>query len=343
MLPILETLLAGLAVGFLLDKLRMPGGMMIGAVIGSCAFGVITGSAEMPKAAKITAQIVAGAFIGSGVSRQELREMKSIAKPAAILLPGLLLINVACGFLIHWTSPADLITSFMCSTPGGVSDIPMIATDLGADTSKVVLMQFVRFMMGIALFPALIRAFSPKGEKGKESAIKLAKEKPNALAVILTLAAATAFGLLGMISPVPSGTMAFAVLGSMGFKLVYPKAQTPRLVRKIAQCLAGAFVGAGIGVEQLKGLPSLFAPILLMIACYLLGAFVISAIFRRTGCFGFTESMLATTPAGASDMALISADMGIRNIKLVLLQVLRLIVVISVFPTLLSLIASACT
>ena len=43
--------------------------------------------------------------------------------------------------------------------------------------------------------------------------------------------------------------------------------------------------------------------------------------------------MLAATPAGASDMALISADLGIRNAKLIVLQVLRLITVVLVFPS----------
>ena len=38
-------------------------------------------------------------------------------------------------------------------------------------------------------------------------------------------------------------------------------------------------------------------------------------------------------PAGASDMALISADLGVYNVKLVLLQVMRLIAVILLFPS----------
>ncbi len=49
--------------------------------------------------------------------------------------------------------------------------------------------------------------------------------------------------------------------------------------------------------------------------------------------------MLAATPAGASDMALISADLGIHNIRLIFLQVMRLIAVITLFPALLKWIA----
>ncbi len=313
---------------------------MIGAVIGACVLGITTGIAEMPKVAKTIAQIIAGAFIGAGVSRQEMREMRTVARPAAILMPGLLLINLIAGLLIYLTSPLDMITSLMSCTPGGISDIPMIAADLGADTAKVTIMQFVRFMMGIALFPALIRWLNPGGEGGEAAALKREKASTSWPATLLTLAVAAMFGLLGMMSPIPSGTMAFAVLGSVAFKYFYPRAQVPRVFRKGAQCLAGAYVGAGIGLKELSEIPYLLLPIVILLACYLLGAFGISRMFEKTGCFGRTEAMLAATPAGASDMALISADLGVRNVKLILLQVLRLIVVISFFPTILSFVAA---
>ena len=49
------------------------------------------------------------------------------------------------------------------------------------------------------------------------------------------------------------------------------------------------------------------------------------------------ESMLAATPAGASDMALISADLGVQSPDLIVLQVVRMLVVISVFPQIINL------
>lgn len=340
-MPILVTLVAAYAVGFLLDKLRVPGGMMIGAVIGSCALGVATGFAEMPRVAKIAAQIIAGAYIGAGVSREEVREMKTVVKPALILLPGLLIINVVAGLIISAVSPLDLITAFMSCAPGGVSDIPMIAADLGADTSKVVILQFVRFLMGIALFPFLIKLISRRDREGQEAEIiRREKTRFEWLPAVLTLLVATAAGLLGMISPMPSGTMPFAVFGVIALKMVYPKAQTPTPLRKVAQLLSGAFVGAGISMKQLAEIPYLIVPIFVLLACYLLGALLISTLLVRAKCFGRTEAMLASTPAGASDMALISADLGIRNVKLILLQVMRVIVVISLFPTILNFIAS---
>ena len=42
--------------------------------------------------------------------------------------------------------------------------------------------------------------------------------------------------------------------------------------------------------------------------------------------------MLMLTPAGASDMALISADIGVSSPRLILVQIYRLIIATAIFP-----------
>ena len=44
------------------------------------------------------------------------------------------------------------------------------------------------------------------------------------------------------------------------------------------------------------------------------------------------EGMLMLSPAGASDMALISADIGVSSPRLILVQVYRLLIATAVFP-----------
>ena len=52
------------------------------------------------------------------------------------------------------------------------------------------------------------------------------------------------------------------------------------------------------------------------------------------------EAMLAATPAGANDMALISGDLGVHSQDLNVLQIIRMIVVVSVFPQIVRLVVS---
>lgn len=335
--PALQTLLAALAVGMLFYRLRVPGGMMVGAVVGACALNLATGSAAMPWQAKTAAQIAAGAFIGVGVRREDLREMSSIVKTAGIVIGCLMVVNIVSGLIIWGVSPLDPLTALMASAPGGLSDIPIIAADMGADASKVLVLQFVRFVMGIAVFPTLISLLPM--EEGGGAAGTYERGKADWPHTLLTLIAAAVAGLLGRASPVPGGTMAFATIGSIAFKLVYEKACLKKSVRLAAQCLSGAYVGAGIGMTQIMELRYLFAPALALLLCYTLGALLIGRLLQKQGIFTRRESYLAATPAGASDMALISADLGVRNVRLILLQVMRLIVVITIFPTVLRVLA----
>ena len=340
LIQILLTLACALAVGRLLDRLHVPGGMMVGAVIGACVLGVFTGQAAMPAPAKTIAQIIAGAFIGSGIKREDLAEMKTIAKPAAILIPCLLAVNIAAGLLIYSTGKMDLLTALMCCVPGGISDIPMIAADMGADASIVVTMQFIRLVLGIGVFPIFIKVIT--GGNGKEATIAAKKKKTyQAGNVVLTFAVAAVCGLIGKVSPVPSGTMGFATLGSIIFACAFPqRAQMPKILRKLAQMLSGAYVGASIGAQQVKVLMTMGTPVLIIVCAYTLACFGIGWVLYKTGCFTRAEGMLAATPAGASDMALISADIGVQNAKLIVLQVMRLIVVVLFFPSILSFVVS---
>ena len=95
-----------------------------------------------------------------------------------------------------------------------------------------------------------------------------------------------------------------------------------------------------VRAAQLLKLGTLGVPVLILIAAYTISCFVIGGLLTRAGCFDRAEGMLAATPAGASDMALISADLGVSNAKLIVLQVLRLITVVLVFPTILSFVAA---
>lgn len=336
-LDMLLTLLCALFGGLILQRLKVPGGMMVGAVIGASAFNIATGQAYMHPLAKTAAQIAAGAFIGVGVKREDLGQMRALVKVALLVITSLLVVNLVTGLLIYALSPLDPLTAFMSSAPGGLSDIPMIAADLGADASQVVVLQFVRFVLGIAIFPTVIGHVSQEDASAHDHDYKAPKgDWPHTL---LTLAVSAVFGFIGRASGVPGGTMAFSTVGTIIFKLSYPKACMLRPVRRAAQWLSGAYVGAGIGMVQVVALKYLALPAVVLVTCYSLACVLIGNMLQKLKYFDRRESYLAATPAGASDMALISADLGVYNVRLVLLQVMRLVVVITTFPTILSAIA----
>ena len=169
---LLTILFAGI-VGFIFLKLKVPGGMMFGAIFGAANLILGFGHAYMPYEMKVVAQMISGAFIAVGIDRNDLKNIKRLAKPLIILVSCMLVLNMISGFVIYNFSNLDITTAFFCAIPGGMSDIPIIAGEMGADSTQVALLQFVRMCVGISTFPLFIQFVGRKegnlDEKEKDS------------------------------------------------------------------------------------------------------------------------------------------------------------------------------
>jgi uncharacterized membrane protein AbrB (regulator of aidB expression) len=149
------------------------------------------------------------------------------------------ILNFSAGALIHWVSPLDWVTSFLCVIPGGVTDTPIIAADMGADVPKVALMQLARYILGVAIFPPMILAWDQMMEKRKPSggepvflSGKNTEERKRSAvkswpAFFCTMAAALGFGMVGSITGIPAGTFLFSIIAVLALKLKFNFAFIP--------------------------------------------------------------------------------------------------------------------
>lgn len=341
-MSLLLTFGAALAGGLLLLRARVPGGMMVGAIAAVTALSLTTGMAHMPVQAKVTAQCLAGAFIACGIGQKELHQLPKLWKPLLTLLGCLLGVNLLAGWLIWRCSPLDPLTAMLCAVPGGMSDIPIIAADMGADAGKVAILQFVRMSAGIGLFPSLILLLAkappePPEEAGPQEG---GQEQTGPAAFPLTLVAAFPCGILGRLSGVPAGTLVFSMLGVIALKLLGGPVRLPMWCKRLAQVLSGAYIGCGITRKDLGELRYLILPAGIVLGCYFLNSLLTGRLLRRLFGFPLRTAMLIATPAGASDMALISSDLGVEDRQVIELQIIRMVIVISVFPQLISLVCT---
>ena len=350
MIDFVITLLVALGCGLLFYRLKVPGGMMVGAIVGACTLSVLTAHAYMPSEAKLTAQCLASAFIACSVEKSDLGNIRKIWKPALFLLGVMLGLNIFTGLLIYWCSPLDLVTSLTCAVPGGMSDIPIIAADMGADAPKVAVLQFVRMSAGIGIFPSLIALTTrnetidadPTVETEKpENAAPKRKGKINSLDLIPTMLVAFACGIFGKWTGIPAGALVCSMAGVIALKLLSGKAFLPVWTKRLAQMLSGAYIGSGIVREDLLELRFIVLPAVLLLVCYFANAVLCGSVMHKLFGLGRREAMLAATPAGATDMVLISSDLGVSSSTLVELQIIRLIVVVSLFPQVIRLIVAA--
>lgn len=340
MIELLITFLVGLACGFLFYKLGVPGGMMVGSIVGVSALSILSGVASMPAEAKLAAQCMAGAFIACSVEQSDIKNLPKVLRPALVLLGAMLCLNLILGMLIWLCSPLDMITSFMCAVPGGMSDTPLIAADLGADAAKVAVLQFVRMSAGIGIFPSLIARLTknePAEPKGDADAAKRVNSG-SAASFLQTIAVAAACGVLGKYLGVPAGALVFSMLGVIALKMLFGKAYLPLWAKRLAQVLSGSYIGCGITRADILELRFLLLPAVILLAGYFINSIITGRLLKRLFAMPLKTAMLTATPAGATDMALISADLGVDSKELIEMQIIRMIVVISVFPQIIFLI-----
>lgn len=333
------TLVIGTVFGLGAARMKIPGGLMVGAIVGVALLNIFFGSTYMPQQTKLFVQIIAGAFIGCIMEKSDVERIPKIVQPTIIMLLGFLVLNLSSGFLIYMVSPLDLVTSLMSVVPGGISDTPIIAASMGADGPKVAVMQIVRQVLGIGVFPALILAYDNRkkatqkdGERAAYTEKRKKSKTKSSQSFICTLSIATLAGILGNMTGITSGAFVFPIIAVLILKLVFDFAYIPRWAKQCAQVLSGCYLGSIIVLDDVLELRYLLIPLMIIVIGYMANCLFTGIIIRKTCGFTRKESMLITTPAGASDMALISADIGVENTDVIIMQVLRAVVIMTFFP-----------
>lgn len=342
------TLAVGLAGGLLLLRLKVPAGMLVGAIIAAAAFSVLTGAAAATSFEKLCAQIITGAYIGASISKEDIVKLPRVLRPYLTVMGFFLVLNMVSGVIIHLISPMDLLTSLLCAMPGGMSDTPLIAMDMGADSTKVALLQFVRMIYGVSCLPALIVLADKFINKNEVKIAEVAaapkrseREKRPLAPLFITFAVAAAAGFAGKLIGIPAGALVFSMLFAVALKMLMPSAYLPLWFRRLAQVLSGCCIGSQMTRADILELRYLLLPALILLVGYTINCVGMGFLLHWRFKLSHREGMLCASPAGATEMALIAADLGVDSPDLIVLQIARLVGVLSIFPQIIGLVVSA--
>lgn len=321
------------AAGLLLKKWKVPGGVLVGALIGGTLLNILTPFGYMPYAGRFAAQVAAGAYVGALFDREQIRGIRFVWKPYLIIISFFLTANLISGFLIWRTGACDLMTALLCCVPGGMSDSPLIAADLGADVGKVAVLQFVRMVTGVVIMPSVIAFLVPANSKQTSDAPKSSgSEKKTWVLAAATVAVAAFGGFLGKEADIPAGVLVGAMVAVIVMNLTSGRAYLPMPIKRLAQIMSGAYIGCTLTMESVLQLRSLLLPALIILSVYIPVSLLCGMLLGRLFHLNAREAILSSTPGGASDMALIAADLGVESTNLVVIQILRMVTVILIFP-----------
>lgn len=262
----------------------------------------------------------------------------------------MLLLSVAfsllSGFVLWKFSQTDMLTSFFGTAPGGLSAIPSIAEEVGANTAVVSIIQTMRVFLVVFTVPIIVSSLA--GHAASPTIAHngpISGEMPNFemnqffWTIALVLAAWGGYYVgkyLKFPAPWLVGSMlsvsVIQTLGSSyaGYNLI---AWWPHTVIILSQVFIASSIGSrfhknmfiGLKKTLLVALLSTLGLIIAMFAC----AFFISKITGIT----FITAVLAFAPGGIAEMATTAVVLHADSTLVVVVQVLRVIMVCMILPS----------
>jgi membrane AbrB-like protein len=137
----------------------LPAGGVIGALVGSAGYRLLTGRFVPIKKFRIGVQVLAGGVIGLEVSSNFFSELLSLAGAGALIILAQLLLWFLLSWMLVKLFGYDVPTSALASSPGGISGAVPAADDVGADAVVVTFIHLVRLSTIVAVVPVIVALF----------------------------------------------------------------------------------------------------------------------------------------------------------------------------------------
>lgn len=346
------TYLMALAGSMGAKKLHIPMGEILGSVFVVILLKLFTPLAAFPSSCKMLVQFCLGAVVASRISRQDVAGIKKMAVPFLLIITGLAVYTLLCASLIHANTDFDIPTALLCSAPGGMSDMAIIAQDFGASSDYVSAVHVLRSLTIFAFSPLLYRSvlrfgkskYAPRFISDAVAGYGVERERADhaarplegnkAAAALRTLAAAATGGWLFKSLGVPAGAMIGAIIATIVLNLTAGGAFVPPALKRYARIGVGCYIGIRLEREFLLHLDALIFPVLTVLCGITLFtvimAFVISHVFK----YDLITSMLMCIPGGITEVSVIAEEFGVDQTKIMSVHSLRLICVVGLFPNL---------
>jgi len=141
--------------GILAERYRVPGGAIVGAVVGSGLVSLTGQTAvAVPRPLVLAALVVIGASIGGDINMSTLGQLRGLILPAVLSSVLLIAAGLAIAALLR-TAGAAIPAPVLSTSPGGLSALAGVASEMQGAGVAVVFFHVVRLIMVIATLPLI--------------------------------------------------------------------------------------------------------------------------------------------------------------------------------------------
>lgn len=154
------TIIISLSMGWLGKFSGFPAAAMVLPMFVVMFLNVNTKAASIPMNVKLLAQLLSGAVVGASITPYTVRTLPSAFLPIIMLLASYFAVNFLFAYICVKHDFLDRKSAMFASAPGGATDMTLIAADLGADLTKIALIQVMRAVYALAVMPPMVLLFA---------------------------------------------------------------------------------------------------------------------------------------------------------------------------------------
>jgi hypothetical protein len=150
--------------GAIFWRIGMPLAWMLGAMITLTVVAVAHGPVRLPQRLRSVMVAVLGVMLGSSFSPDLLPHAGKWLISLSCLVPYLLIASGLTYVYFRKVAAYDPATAFFSGTPGGLSVMTLIGTDLGGDSRSISLAHAARILLVVSTIPfwfQIARAYDP--------------------------------------------------------------------------------------------------------------------------------------------------------------------------------------
>jgi membrane AbrB-like protein len=319
--------LGGVTAGWL----GMPAGYLSGAILAAGAAALAGRPLLMPALATRVIFVVIGISLGAVVTPETLRGMASYPASIAILIVAMLCVSLggaAYLFLVHrWR----LLSAYLASSPGGMSQVLAVAAELEADLRGVAIVQTLRVVVVAVGLPAGMALLGLAGQAVRRGNGLLNAATVDELAILVALS--TAVAIVAFRVRFPGGLLFGAMFASgalHGSGLIH--AVVPPWVGNAAMVALGGVIGARFANTPLRLLANYLGAAFgaIAVTVTIAGGFMLLLIHLMA--LPAPEVLIAYAPGSVDAMMLLALALNLDPVFIGAHHVMRIISVSIVIP-----------
>jgi uncharacterized protein len=261
-----ETLAIAAVGGVTFGMLGLPAGWLSGAILTTSAAAFAGRPLLMPTLLTRSIFVVIGISLGAVVTPETLHGITTYPASIAVLIVAMACISVAGTVYLRFVHGWKLLSAYLATSPGAMSQVVVIASELGADLSGIAIVQSLRVVIIALGMPTGLALFGFAGHAVRRGNGPLTFAVADELAILVAVSAAVA--VIAQRIRFPGGLLFGALFASAalhGTSLVH--AVIPFWVANAAMIALGGVVGARFADTPLR-----------LLANYLAAAFGAAAV-----------------------------------------------------------------